>query len=373
MRQFTIALVLCAVPAMALGQVVTCDDCTHEVSYYMGGGGLIATATDGAKMVTYVSSCGGVTRSGELTPNDDGVVMTLLSMDNNLACHSAAVDDDGVTKNSLQIGPIEDGGWYWITDDMNSAVGNLVAMDVLDNDATDITSAGDGVTMMKGNGAVYLKETATGRVGILPNILPEPPSELPLCGLRYTTHAVPRPYQLLDDCQLNATFTMKVTLEDSLGATVEAGNVIHRRAVGDRRLTANMFARGHISYRLNAGVVDPEWGAIDAKPLIATWGVYLHNAEPNVTLAQIGVAQDSTNFNEFIISPAAYCDDKAERDYAPEIYISAGYVQNFIIPEMPNTTPPTFINRYYTIRCPPASAQQGVELVPENPFEPTVE
>ena len=167
------ALILCAIPAVAVGQTVTCDECTHVASVYMGEGGVIATADD-ADMVTWVASCGGVTRSGELMANDDGMVAALWAGD--LACMAQG-------GGSFEIGPVMDGGWFWVTDDMNSAVGGLVSKMVLKNEMADITSAGDGVSMMEGKGAVYLKEAATGRVGILPTILPEPPMpELAKCG-----------------------------------------------------------------------------------------------------------------------------------------------------------------------------------------------
>ena len=153
-----------------------CDECTHVASVYMGEGGFIATA-DGADMVTWVASCGGVTRSGELMPNDDGVVSGLWTGD--LACMA----DGG---GSFEIGPVMDGGWFWVTDETNSAVGGLVAEEVVENnETTAITSAGDGVSMTMGEGAVYLKEAASGRVGILPNILPEPPpTPAAICGPR---------------------------------------------------------------------------------------------------------------------------------------------------------------------------------------------
>ena len=353
-----IALVLGAIPAMAFGQSAGCDGCSHQVPVYQGAAGLIATA-DGADMVNYKAICGNATTTGEIPADDDGIVTLLLGGD--LAC-----DDEDAT---FELGPIMDGGWFWMHVGDNSAVGNLVANDILMNEMTEITDPGDSVEIMDGAGASLLMHTS-GRFGILPNILPEVFVELPLCGLRYRGTT---PYQLLDDCRLDAEFTMKVTTSDRFGNTVEVGPEITRQAVGDIRLTAKMLVRGHISYRLNAGVVDPEWGAIDSKPLIATWGVYLSNGEPEDTLATFNVAQDSTNFNEFIISPATYCDDPDRSDFSPVIYISAGYVQNFIIPEMPNTSPPTFINKYFTIHCPPPAAQQGVELVPENPFEPTVE
>lgn len=177
------ALIPCAIAAVAAAQVdVICEDCTHRASVYMGEGGFIATAHDDAEMVNWVSTCGGVTVSGKLEPNDDGKVSALFTMDNGLAC----MDEDG---GAFQLGPVADGGWFWVTDADQSAVGGLVAKDLFDDkgmplgDTVDITSAGDGVTMVKGKGAVFLKQTATGRVGILPNILPEPPMEaLRPCG-----------------------------------------------------------------------------------------------------------------------------------------------------------------------------------------------
>ena len=173
MKHIAIALVLCAFPALAFGQTLSCKACTHDVPLYMGDGGLIAKA-DGADMVTWVAACDDVTHYGELKPNRKGVVM-LQFMDSGLVCNAE--------ESRLQIGPVKDGGWFWITDDMNSAVGSLVNHDVLDQDKVGIASPGPGVTMTMGRGAVLVKETATGRLGVLPNILPKPPkAALPKCG-----------------------------------------------------------------------------------------------------------------------------------------------------------------------------------------------
>ena len=62
---------------------------------------------------------------------------------------------------TFEIGPVMDGGWFWVTDETNSAVGGLVSKDVLDNDAAAITGAGDSVSMTMGKGAVYLKHGAS--------------------------------------------------------------------------------------------------------------------------------------------------------------------------------------------------------------------
>ncbi len=98
MKHITIALVLCAIPAVAVGQTVTCDDCTHVASVYMGEGGVIATAQEDVEMVTWVATCGGVTRSGELEPNDDGVVSALFAGD--LACMAGRTSSRTIRSSS---------------------------------------------------------------------------------------------------------------------------------------------------------------------------------------------------------------------------------------------------------------------------------
>ena len=126
-RFLMIALLVGAIPAVAVGQDVSCEACSHYVSVYQGEGGFIATAEGDAEMVTFVATCEGVTRSGELMPDDDGMVSMLLTDD--YACHGN--DED----NEFRVGPIMDGGWYWITMEDNSAVGGLVNEDILEQRA----------------------------------------------------------------------------------------------------------------------------------------------------------------------------------------------------------------------------------------------
>ena len=279
MKHITIALVLCAIPAMAFGQVDTvCEVCTHQTSVYMGDGGLIATAAEDAEMVTYVASCGGVSRSGE-EPVVDGKVTMLFSMDNGLACAGEG--------GSLMLGPIADGGWYWITDDMNSAVGNLVSMDILDNEPVMLTGAGDGVTMTMGKGAVFVKETASGRVGILPNILPEPAMDAVVCGPRMHP-SWPNPYsrQASRGCALGDGGT-KIRLRgpgpyggqtDLTGGTVTRNN----SAGGDIVLYADLWVNESGSYA--TGIDTDNNGIPDAAPSPATDGT----AAPNAAAIQKG-------------------------------------------------------------------------------------
>lgn len=157
--------------------VVTCDECTHVVSVYEGNGGLIANAAANAAdgPVTWTATCDNVTRSGELSPNDDGVVAMLFA-DEGVVC-----DGEG----QFELGPIRDGGWFWVNHAENSALGNLVSKDVLDRAPVAITDPGASVETTEGRGAVFLRHSSTGRIGILPTILPVvevEPEALRPCG-----------------------------------------------------------------------------------------------------------------------------------------------------------------------------------------------
>ena len=400
MKHITIALVLCAIPAMAFGQDVECTACTHEVSVYMGEGGLIATA-DGAEKVTYVATCEGVTRSGELTANDDGVVSTLLNMDNGLACHGTH------EKNGFQLGPIMDGGWYWITDDMHSAVGNLVSQDILENETTDITSAGDGVTMTMGKGAVHLKETSSGRVGILPNILPvmemEPEMATP-CGFA-GAGTTASPFTRRDSsCMMGDGGTMFLaTYGNSItGATtrVMGGDTVTRPGgTGMITITIDLwgngtgafltdataggtngigFARGNahvgtaanyaarastrytgVAYTVSAG--GGVGGGEGVTAGAAVEGVDLGGSpDPNTVDVLIGAStancSKTNNYSTPVTVTATVAADADQAQVTPSIKVGTGAAAG-VAGQLK-----------FTVVCPAASANQGQELVPENPF-----
>lgn len=173
MRDVALAFLLSATPVAAFAQAVTCPECRHVAPWFKGEGGFIGTVAPGATKVTFVTWCGNVSVSGEA--RIVGRTASLLfTYENGAAC-----DREG----DLEIAGLEDGGWYWITDARNSAVGNLISKDVVDNRTVSLTDAGAGVEMSVGKGAVFLKETSTGRVGILPNILPQPPAgSAVVCG-----------------------------------------------------------------------------------------------------------------------------------------------------------------------------------------------
>ena len=243
MKHILVAVAFLALPATALAQSVVCQACDHIAPYFRGEGGFIATVAEGVEEVVFVASCGNVTITGEVGPGA-GTVAQLFTYRNGLACDG----DDG----SLEISGLEDGGWYWITDARNSAVGSLIRKDVLDNEPTGITDAGAGVSMTMGRGAVYLKELRTGRVGILPNILPEPPADAAvICGPRQNT-SWPNAYdrQMTSSCMLgNGRTTIRLVGPGSFGSSATITNgMVYRPNSGTVTVTADLWLNETGSY-----------------------------------------------------------------------------------------------------------------------------
>ncbi len=392
MKHITIALVLCAIPAMAFGQTsVSCDDCTHAVSVYMGEGGFIAMA-DGAEMVTWVATCGGVTRSGELAANADGMVSALFSMDNGLAC---MMEGDG---NMFELGPIMDGGWFWITRGMNSAVGNLVDMDILENDMVELTSAGTAdVSMMTGRGAVLVEQASTGRVGILPNILPEPPvAALRLCGYDVSGTTYKR---RASNCALGngGTMTLATTTNSFTGATtvVANGATITRPAgVGEIVVVIDLWANGtgHFTTAADgdARLGHPAFGMGDARAMARLTGVTYSAkmgsgpsggdfvagdalAGITMTAGAAGAGTPDVDTVTFTVKAAAtHCS--ATNNYPVPVAVTAMLAEASATQTTPartrHATTDAAGGTKFTVVCPAASssANMGEELVPDNPF-----
>ncbi len=388
MKHITIALVLCAIPAMAFAQTAACDDCDHQVSVYHGTGGLIATA-DGADMVNYRATCDNVTRTGELMPNDDGVVSMLFTGD--LAC----MEDDG----TFELGPVMDGGWFWINAGDNSAVGNLVAKDVLDNMAVELTDAGDSITEVPGAGANLLMHTS-GRVGLLPTILPEPPApDAVTCGPRITPNSRPPAYttQVAKSCMLGGGGTkVRVTGPAAHGRTGMISGPVTRPAVNTMTLMVDLWVDESGSYyrgdlTSDAALVNRGWAGKGASNWLGNtgWTASLHGATPGATLAGAGVEiadSDSNGQAEITISPSAtYCPTRGSQTTAV-VNVSAwgsgatvgsgsattgtGTAEEIF----PSLAPQATLGGAYAaaqihIACPPpAAANRGQELVPDNPF-----
>ena len=381
-----VALILCAIPAVAVGQTVSCDDCSHVASVYMGEGGVIATADD-ADMVTWVATCSGVTRTGELPANDDGVVSALWTGD--LACMAEM-------GGSFEIGPVMDGGWFWVTDADNSAVGGLVSKDVLMNDTTDITDAGEGISMMMGKGAVHLKEASTGRVGILPNILPEPPAPAAVvCGPRIPAGGKTYTTQIQSSCMLgNGGTKIRVLGTDHLGRPGQiTTGMVTRPVSGSVTISADLWLNETGSYSTDtsgangaasAAGVQLGWvgkaGATGTNWLAATWAATVGaigapapptEADHGVVVSDGGGSTPAGQSTITITPNASYCPASATATrHNLVVTLTATPGTNAVYPLVATAGPfAAGPSTKITVVCPSASsANMGTELVPENPF-----
>ena len=394
------ALILCAIPAVAVGQTVSCETCTHSVSVYMGEGGLIAM-TD-AEEVTYVATCNGVTRTGELMPNDDGMVSMLLAGD--MACHG---DDDA----TFDLGPVMDGGWYWLTMETNSAVGGLVSMDILDNDTVDVADAGEGVMMTAGKGAVLLTESATGRVGILPNILPEPPApDVVICGPRQaSSHPFAWNRQMTSSCMLGGGKTkIRLVGPGAHGATAMITNgMVYRPAAGSITVTADLWVDESGSYSTGTSGADSApsaeevqlgWAGKTASALGSgsgtNWLAATFIASVNATVGAPVTITSGTPVAGVDVTDAGSGSTPAgqatltiapDSNYCSRNANHTAVVNILAVPGTNAIHPPVAVGRaagftssalatvgaatQLRVVCPPASSSnRGQELVPDNPF-----
>ena len=147
----------------------------HTATYFQGSGGFVGMATEdveGTEMVdesevAFIVSCGNVTTRMVAEKDDMGVVRQVFSEANGLACAAGG---------EINIHRLMPGGWYWINDEENSAVGSLIPKTVLGNAQVKPFDPG-GLTLstQKDGAATLVKHEASGRVGILQHIQPVPP------------------------------------------------------------------------------------------------------------------------------------------------------------------------------------------------------
>ena len=303
-----------------------------------------------------------------------------------------------------------DGGWYWITMEDNSAVGGLVSMDILDNDTVDIANAGEGVMMTAGKGAVLLSETATGRVGLLPNILPEPPApDAAICGPRQApSHPFAWVGQATSSCMLGGGRTkIRLVGPGAHGATAMITNgMVYRPAAGSISVSADLWVdesgsystgtsganggpsaeeiqlgwigktasatgRGSQTNWLNATFTASVSAAVGA-PITITSGTPV----AGVDVTEAGGGSTPAGQATITIAPdSAYCS--SSNNHTAVVNILATPAANAIHPAvavgraagLPASLAAFAAATQLRVVCPPSSAaNQGQELVPENPF-----
>ena len=343
------ALFLGAVPALLLGQTVTVDcpeDSCHIAPYYEGYGGFVgvaanaddaATADIDESEVEFWILCGNVTVAGKVKPDSAGIVRQALTTSNNFACQA----DEGGT---IEIFGLKDGGWYWINDATNSAVSALIRKDSLGHPHATPTNPG-GVTLstVTNGAATFVKEPASGRVGIIPHIVPSKP--IPGCsGAAGTASA--------GDCVLGSPSGWSLTASPStvtrptdttaaeVTVTLDGTNFI---TTGTAAATAETLEH-HTSV---AGVGFKDGTNAGAAPATGQSGLLVWTIAVDADAARCGA-------------------DNPDRGSAQSVTmkIAAASLTN-VIPGLPTAG----VETSFSVNCAAASSSAGgAELVPDNPF-----
>lgn len=359
MRHIRVVLALCALPATAFAQDLVCRACDHVVPYFRGTGGFIGTVAQDADEVTFVASCGSVTTTGEAA-----IVGTtasqLFTYGNGLAC-----DQDG---GALEIQGLEDGGWYWVNDVRNSAIGNLVPVDILDNEPTEITNAGGSVSISAGRGAVFLKHPASGRVGILPNILPERAAPAPRsCGAYRVDRTTVRQYGA--ECQLgDGSASVRLVGPASFGRRAPIANgLVHRNADGEVTIQADLWTEGGVvttdttatpvgtGYRDLGGALSLGAVSLEAVGFGATVADALGAGNDSPTVTQDTDGNDIVNITIEDAEASDYCTDSASRDATIMIGLTSDQ-GDLLPPVKPVNDAGQHGRARLTIKCPPPAA-----------------
>ena len=365
MKHTMIALVLCAIPATAFGQSVVCEDCGHIVPYYRGNGGFVGMMAEGAEAVTFAASCGDVTTTGAADVSEDGLASMLFNEMNGLAC--------GMDGGSMEVAGLTDGGWYWITDELNSAVGSLVARDVLGNAKTLPADSGSAdIEMMEGRGAVFLKQVSTGRVGLLSTILAAPPAEpVAMCGAYEAADG--SILQTTSNCMLGdgSTWIRLLGPPRRGGQRPEITNgTVERDFSGDITVLADMQTTGGMVTESSIAV-PVGYPGLGILPLrIGSVSLELAGGAPNQDAAGAGVSHTETLRSATITITdgvtEGYCG--GDNNYSATIDITAASNQPGVLPAPREIAPGVHASTQLTINCPSAAAGVSGEVVPDNPF-----
>ena len=331
-------------PALLLGQVtVDCPEATCQIApYFEGTGGFVgeAAAMDDPETtgvdeseVNFIVVCGNVTTQRSVTPDSGGIVRQALTAADGLACEA----EGGGT---IEIDGLKDGGWYWINDDTNSAVTALIRKDSLGHPQTMPTDPG-GVVLksVEGGAATFAKHEPTGRVGIIPHIVPRKP--VPAC----TGAADER--------------TTECVLGTSAGWSLAASpSEVTRPAAGADAVEVTLTLTG--TKFITTGTVAATANLDELHSSVA--GVAL--SSPN------GAAPgaEETGVLVWTVTVAADADRCAstnpDRLNAQTVPVNVPAVAE-VIPGVPTDG----LEASFTVNCPAESAaSRGVELAPGNPF-----
>ena len=330
------AILIGAVPALLSGQDVSvdCPEATCQLApYFAGNGGFVGEAVSAEAAVSFYVVCGNVTTSASATPDSAGIVRQALTAENGYAC---AAEGGG----TIEIDGLKDGGWYWINDDRSSAVSALIRKDSLGHPHTTPTDPG-GITFrsVTGGAASFAKHEPSGRVGIIPHIVPGKP--VPDCsGAAGTASAT--------DCVLGS----------SAGWSLAASPAAVTRPTGsadDMEVAVTLMGKGFISTGTVAADAALELHAsVGGVSLVTDAGAAPAAGEAGVLKWTVDVAADDTRC----------ASTNPDRLNAQTVTVEVATVSE-VIPGLPTDG----VEATFTVNCAAeSSASQGVELAPGNTF-----
>jgi hypothetical protein len=330
------------------------SDC-YIAAFTDASGGFVAAAAneddeetmdEDESLVTVAVACDGYARSGELTPDDEGMVSAHFG-DENLAC------SDGT--GTAVIEGIKAGGWYWVNDETSSAVSALLPLSVYGNSPTMPTMPG-GILVAESPGftvqgveyesvATFVKHGPSGRVGILSHLLPQPP--MARCA-----------GTVLNDCVLDAKYSIEATLPDGDDTDTDPdgvadGGSVDRAADAPVVMTLSLVGDGHLP--VGDGTLTVTWttnGVADSTKEVDTPGV----AEVSGTTIDIATEANGR-----------CAANNPDRDAKVGVYVTATPPETGF-GAVPVPMPVQFA---FWVACPELEAEaatQGQELVPDNPF-----
>lgn len=336
-----VALLAGAVPALLSGQtvIVNCPEERCQVApYFAGEGGFVGESAgiDGEDEVRFIVVCGNATLTSTAQPDSSGIVRQALNNANALNCRAG-------TSGRIEVDNLKPGGWYWINDDQNSAVSAFMPKSAIGNDQIDVTDPGGVVLSRNENGAAtWVKHAPTGRVGIIPNIVPSRP--IPGCsGLVGEATAV--------DCHLGSPEGWRLTASPSsvtrpLGGnpskevtvTLYGENFIRTGSVGGDADVEHAMSVVGVLFNDKVGVVPPE-----GQRGVLTWEVDIVPDDDRCLPANNDPDRDNPQTVTFVLKRLEGA-----------------------IPDPPDDS----VETAFTVTCPADSATNrgGDELVPENPF-----
>jgi len=338
------AMLVGGFPALLLGQVtVDCPEATCQIApYFEGTGGFVgeAAAMDDPETtgvdeseVNFIVVCGNVTTQRSVTPDSGGIVRQALTAADGLACEA----EGGGT---IEIDGLKDGGWYWINDDTNSAVTALIRKDSLAHPQTMPTDPG-GVVLksVEGGAATFAKHEPSGRVGIIPHIVPRKP--VPDCSGAAADRAA--------DCVLGTSTGWSLAASPS-SVTRPAGSA------ADVEVTVTLTGTKFITTGTVAATanLDDLHSSVAGVALSSPNGAAPGAEETGVLLWTVTVAADADRC----------ASTNPDRLNAQTVPVNVPAVAE-VIPGVPTDG----LEASFTVNCPAESAaSRGVELAPGNPF-----